>query len=156
MSPPSSDIVADRASQERTMAFEKAGASARPIDEPATTKIPPEGGLAGWLCVVGSTTGLFCTFGFLAAYVPIVFRRLSPISEQSLTTKNLAALGYSNPPTKRPSSTHTLPQIYHGSSPFSSRSCGSSVPFLAVSQTHTVPHPSSSLAASSASFLCAC
>ena len=29
--------------------------------------IPPEGGLGGWLCVVGSTIGLFCTFGFLAA-----------------------------------------------------------------------------------------
>ena len=29
--------------------------------------IPPEGGLQGWLCVVGSTIGLFCTFGFLAA-----------------------------------------------------------------------------------------
>lgn len=29
--------------------------------------ISAEGGRAGWLCVVGSTIGLFCTFGFLAA-----------------------------------------------------------------------------------------
>ncbi|KAL8699515.1 MAG: hypothetical protein Q9201_005966 [Fulgogasparrea decipioides] len=29
--------------------------------------IPPEGGTAGWLCVLGSAIGLFCTFGFLAA-----------------------------------------------------------------------------------------
>lgn len=29
--------------------------------------IPPEGGTAGWLCILGGTIGLFCTFGFLAA-----------------------------------------------------------------------------------------
>lgn len=29
--------------------------------------LPSEGGLAGWLCVIGSALGLFCTFGFLAA-----------------------------------------------------------------------------------------
>lgn len=29
--------------------------------------MPPEAGLAGWLCVLGSTIGIFCTFGFLAA-----------------------------------------------------------------------------------------
>lgn len=31
------------------------------------TAIPAEAGRAGWLCVVGSAIGLFCTFGFLAA-----------------------------------------------------------------------------------------
>lgn len=31
--------------------------------------LPPEEGFAGWLCVIGSSTGLFCTFGFLNAYV---------------------------------------------------------------------------------------
>lgn len=52
----------------------------RPLDELAivekgfeqkdnTLDIPPEGGLQGWLCVVGSLTCLFCTFGFLNAYV---------------------------------------------------------------------------------------
>ena len=29
--------------------------------------IRAEAGRAGWLCVVGSAIGLFCTFGFLAA-----------------------------------------------------------------------------------------
>ena len=31
--------------------------------------VPPEGGRDGWLCVVGATIGLFCTFGFLNAWV---------------------------------------------------------------------------------------
>ena len=31
--------------------------------------IPAEGGRDGWLCVVGATIGLFCTFGFLNAWV---------------------------------------------------------------------------------------
>ena len=35
-----------------------------PTEKPA---IPAEAGRAGWLCVVGSAIGLFCTFGFLAA-----------------------------------------------------------------------------------------
>ena len=37
----------------------------KPTEKPA---VPPEAGLAGWLCAVGSTIGVFCTFGFLAAY----------------------------------------------------------------------------------------
>lgn len=35
-----------------------------PAEKPT---IPAEAGRAGWLCVVGSAMGLFCTFGFLAA-----------------------------------------------------------------------------------------
>jgi hypothetical protein len=31
--------------------------------------IPPEGGIAGWLSIVGCSIGLFCTFGFLNACV---------------------------------------------------------------------------------------
>lgn len=50
--------------------------------EPA---LPPEEGLAGWLCVIGSSTGLFCTFGFLnaigvfqATYAETTLRQYSP------------------------------------------------------------------------------
>ena len=31
--------------------------------------MPPEEGIQGWLCVVGSLSCLFCSFGFLNAYV---------------------------------------------------------------------------------------
>jgi hypothetical protein len=32
-----------------------------------TEIIPPEGGLAGWLSIIGCSCGLFSTFGFLNA-----------------------------------------------------------------------------------------
>jgi len=32
-----------------------------------TEAIPPEGGLAGWLSIIGCSCGLFSTFGFLNA-----------------------------------------------------------------------------------------
>jgi hypothetical protein len=32
-----------------------------------TETIPPEGGFAGWLSVIGCSCGLFSTFGFLNA-----------------------------------------------------------------------------------------
>ena len=39
-----------------------------PVNQPDEKPVvPAEGGRAGWLCAVGSTIGLFCTFGFLAA-----------------------------------------------------------------------------------------
>ena len=41
--------------------------SVAPVLSEKPPEIPPEGGVAGWLCVVGSSFGLFCTFGFLAA-----------------------------------------------------------------------------------------
>ena len=28
--------------------------------------IPPEGGTAGWLCILGGWLGMFCCFGFLS------------------------------------------------------------------------------------------
>lgn len=31
--------------------------------------IAPEGGARGWLCVAGAFLTIFCTFGFLNAYV---------------------------------------------------------------------------------------
>lgn len=35
----------------------------------AVAALPPEEGIKGWLCVFGSFLTLFCTFGFLNAYV---------------------------------------------------------------------------------------
>ncbi|RDW56590.1 MFS transporter-9 [Coleophoma crateriformis] len=39
----------------------------KPTPPSSAPGIPPEEGVAGWLCVVGSSIGLFCTFGFLNA-----------------------------------------------------------------------------------------
>lgn len=39
------------------------------VDSASKAKLPPEGGLAGWTCVLGSFFALFCTFGWLNAYV---------------------------------------------------------------------------------------
>tara|TARA_R110002003_G_scaffold2874_1_gene24681 strand:- start:1597 stop:1839 length:243 start_codon:yes stop_codon:yes gene_type:complete len=33
------------------------------------SQIPPEGGTQGWLCVLGAFLSIFCTFGFLNAWV---------------------------------------------------------------------------------------
>jgi hypothetical protein len=33
------------------------------------SEIPPEGGTQGWLCVLGAFLSIFCTFGFLNAWV---------------------------------------------------------------------------------------
>jgi hypothetical protein len=31
--------------------------------------LPPEGGTQAWLCVIGAFLTIFCTFGFLNAYL---------------------------------------------------------------------------------------
>ena len=41
--------------------------SARPLQE--GSDLAPEGGTRGWLCVAGAFLSIFCTFGFLNAYV---------------------------------------------------------------------------------------
>jgi hypothetical protein len=42
-----------------------------PTAAPAAPDLPPEEGFRGWLCVAGGFICLFCSFGFLNAYVEI-------------------------------------------------------------------------------------
>lgn len=61
-------------------------------DKPIPPIVPPEGGVAGWLCIVGCSMCLFSTFGFLNAYVLFPSQSLSILltcSQQNRSISNL-------------------------------------------------------------------
>lgn len=49
------------------MGQEEEAEAANLSTEAVEPELLPEGGLRGWLCVVGAITGNFCTWGFLTA-----------------------------------------------------------------------------------------
>lgn len=49
--------------------------------------IRPEGGLRGWLVVGGSFLALFCTVGFLNAYITLYYPNIDITSAESVSFK---------------------------------------------------------------------